>query len=240
MSSRSRKGRAAKNACRRYWICLSTFPLLISPARRAGARCEVVMAGEVEQAGMKLHGRRARSSTALRRLSYTRFAGGASQRLKGVDVPPQEALHGLVEGEQRGQRARVAEDHDESGDRACALSDVDLAERAPVDLCLLPDQSHDPAVDGAAGLGPQAPHEAADREDRAGIAALADHLVDPRGAQPRVLRQGVADERQIRVEDAGPTQAGTDPAVSRSTAARTVSRWRPSWAAMVPTFQCSP
>ena len=55
------------------------------------------------------------------------------------------------------------------------------------------------------------PHEAADRKDRAGIAALADHLVNARGAQPGVLRQGVADERQKRVEDAGPTQAGTDP-----------------------------
>ena len=169
------------------------------------------MAGEVEQAGMKLHGGAAAVEHGAAQVVVHEVAGGASQRLEGVDVPPQEALQRLVEGEQRGQRARVAEDHDESGDRACALSDVDLAERAPVDLCLLPDQSHDPAVDGAAGLGPQAPHEAADREDRAGIAALADHLVDPRGAQPRVLRQGVADERQIRVEDAGPTQAGTDP-----------------------------
>ena len=160
---------------------------------------------------MKLHGGAAAVEHGAAQVVVHEVAGGASQRLEGVDVPPQEALQRLVEGEQRGQRARVAEDHDESGDRACALSDVDLAERAPVDLCLLPDQSHDPAVDGAAGLGPQAPHEAADREDRAGIAALADHLVDPRGAQPRVLRQGVADERQIRVEDAGPTQAGTDP-----------------------------
>ena len=39
---------------------------------------------------------------------------------------------------------------------------------------------------------------AADLDDRARIAALADHLVDPRGAQIRILRQGVADERQIR------------------------------------------
>ena len=159
---------------------------------------------------MKLHGGAAAVEHGAAQVVVHEVAGGASQRLEGVDVPPQEALQRLVEGEQRGQRPRVAEDHDESGDRACALSDADLAERAPVDLCLLPDQSHDPAIDGAAGLGPQAPHEAADREDRAGIAALADHLVDPRGAQPRVLRQGVADERQIRVEDAGPPHPGRD------------------------------
>ena len=51
-------------------------------------------------------------------------------------------------------------------------------------------------VDGAAGLGAQAPHEAADLDDRAGIAALTDHLMDPRGPQGGVLRQGVPNERQ--------------------------------------------
>ena len=95
------------------------------------------MAGEVEQAGMKLHGGAAAVEHGAAQVVVHEVAGGASQRLEGGDVPPQEALQRLVEGEQRGQRARVAEDHDESGDRACALSDVDLAERAPVDLCLL-------------------------------------------------------------------------------------------------------
>ena len=117
-----------------------------------------------------------------------------------------------------------------------------LPKLAPVDLRGLASQSDDAAVDGAVGLGPQPPHEATDLDERTGIAALADHFVDPRGAQIRILRQGVADERQIRVEDAGPTQAPRrkPPVDSRSTAARTVSWWRSSWAAMVPTFQCSP
>ena len=48
------------------------------------------------------------------------------------------------------------------------------------------------------------------RRYRTGIATLAHHLVDPRRAQPWVLRQGVADERQIRVYDAGPPHAGRD------------------------------
>ena len=160
---------------------------------------------------MKLHGGAAAVEHGAAQVVVHEVAGGASQRLEGVDVPPQEALQRLVEGEQRGKGPRVAEDHDESGDRACALSDADLAERAPVNLCGLAGQGDHPAVDGAVGLGPQAPHEAADLDDRARIAALADHLVDPRGAQIRILRQGVTDERQIRVEDAGPTQAGADP-----------------------------
>ena len=122
----------------------------------------------------------------------------------------QEALEGLVEGEQRGDGARVAEDHDEAGDGAGAVSDADLAERAPVDLRGLARQRDDPAVDGAGGFGPQAFDEALDLEDRAWVAALADHLVDAGGAQAGVGGQRVADERQIRVESAGPIEAATD------------------------------
>jgi hypothetical protein len=39
------------------------------------------------------------------------------------------------------------------------------------------------------------------------IAALAQHLVEARRAQPRILRQRVAQERQIRVERRRPTAA---------------------------------
>ena len=73
-----------------------------------------------------------------------------------------------------------------------------------------PDQGDDPPVDGAGGLGPQAPHEASDLDDRARVAALVDHLVDACGAQPGVLGQGVADERQVGVEGGGPTHAAPD------------------------------
>ena len=151
----------------------------------------MVVAGQLEQAGMKLDGGPAAVEHGAAQIVVHQVAGGASQRVEGGDVPAEEALQRLVEGEQRGQRPRVAEDHDESGDGACALSDADLAERAPVDLCGFASQGDDAAVDGAAGLGPQAPHEFAYREKtRTGIATLAHHLVDPRRAQPWVLRQG--------------------------------------------------
>ena len=135
-------------------------------------------------------------------------AGDAAQGVEGLDVPAEEALEGLVEGEEGGDGAGVAEDHDESGDGAGAVSDADLAEGAPVDLSLLADQGDDPTVDGAGGLGPQAPDEAPDREDRAGIAALSDHLVDAGGAQGGVLGQSVVDEGQVGVEGTGSIQAG--------------------------------
>ena len=161
---------------------------------------------------MKLHGGAAAVEDRAAEVVVDEVAGDAAERVEGVDVSPEEALERLVEGEQRGQRARVAEDHDESGDRAGALSDADLAERAPVDLRGLAGQGDDPAVDGVAGLGPQALHETAQLDDRAGVAPLAEHLVDPCRAQARVLRQGVADERQMRVEDAGPARTAAEAA----------------------------
>ena len=117
-------------------------------------------------------------------------------------------LEGLVEGEEGGDGARVAEDHDESGNGASAVSDADLAEGAPVDLRRLAGQRDDPTVDGPAGLGAKALHDASELVDRTGIAALADHLVDAGGAEAGVLGQGVADERQIGVEGAGSIHAG--------------------------------
>ena len=181
--------------------------LVVSASRGAGAGREVIVAGELEQAGMKLHRGAAAVEHGAAEIVVHEVAGDATERVEGVDVSAEEALERLVEGEERGERARVAEDHDETGDRACAVSDADLAEGAPVDLRLLADQSDDAAVDGAAGLGAEATHEAADLRDGAGIPALAQHLVDARGAQAGVLGQGLADERQIRVEGAGPAEA---------------------------------
>ena len=157
------------------------FPLLVSASRGAGLGREVVVAGEVEQAGVKLDSGAAAVEDRAAQVVVDEGAGDAAEGVEGVDVPAEEALQRLVEGEEGGDGARVAEDHDETGDRARAVSDADLAEGAPIDLGLLGDQSDDPPVDGAGGLGPQAPHEAADLDDGADVAALAHHLVDAGG-----------------------------------------------------------
>ena len=170
----------------------------------------MVVAGELEQAGVKLDGGTAAVEHSAAQVVVDERAGDAAQGLEGLDVSAEETLKGLVEGEEGGDGARVAEDHDESGDGACAVSDADLAEGAPVHLTLLAHQGDDAAVDGAGGLGPQAPHEAADLDDRARVAALVDHLVDAGGAQPGVLGQGVANERQVGVEGGRPTHAAPD------------------------------
>ena len=135
-------------------------------------------------------------------------AGDAAEGVEGFDVPAEEALEGLVEGEEGGDGAGVAEGHDESGDGAGAVSDANLAEGAPVDLRGLAGEGDDPTVDGPAGLGPKALDDASELVDGTGIAALADHLVDAGGAEAGVLGEGVADERQVGVEGAGSIHAG--------------------------------
>ena len=80
------------------------------------------------------------------------------------------------------------------------MADPDFPKGAPVHLRLLARQSDHAAVDVRGRLRPQTSHHPPDLHGRAGIAPLAKHLVQPRGAQARILREGVADERQKRVE----------------------------------------
>ena len=94
----------------------------------------MVVAGEVEQAGVKLHGGAAAVEHGAAQVVVDEGAGDAAQGVEGLDVPAEEALEGLVEGEERGEGARVAEDHDEAGDGAGAASDADLAE-GPQSTC---------------------------------------------------------------------------------------------------------
>ena len=89
---------------------------------------------------------------------------------------------------------------------------------------------------GGAGV-----HDPTQLDDRAGVAAGAHHLKEPRRAQPRILGQRVADERADRGRASwGGTCRVARACVSCAIAARTVSWWTPRAAAMVPTFQCSP
>ena len=47
----------------------------------------------------------------------------------------------------------------------------------------------------------QAGHGAPQLDDAAGVTAVADHLVNAGGAQPRMLIQSLADELQVRIDD---------------------------------------
>ena len=115
------------------------------------------------------------------------------------EVAAQEALGGLVEIEAGEERARPRQDHEKAGQCAPGMSDHDGAEAGPVDLCLLAGQdrqSQERLVLG--GTGPR--DEATDGKDRALVAAIAKHLVQPRRTQMGMLLEGDEDEVAVRVE----------------------------------------
>ena len=84
--------------------------------------------------------------------------------------------------------------------------------KVPQSTCACRPPGDHAAIDVRRRLGPQAPHQPADLHGRAGIAPEAEHLVQPRGAQARILREGVADERQKGVEGTRPTHPPTEAA----------------------------
>ena len=96
---------------------------------------------------------------------------------------------------------------------------------------------------GCAGAGRPRPAGAGDAGDevaevigRARVAALAHHGVQPAGGQRRELLQRLQDERQVRIDPAGPQRRRRVPARScRASTRRTASRCTCSWRAMVPT-----
>ena len=137
-SSRSRNGRAAKNAWRRYWIWRSTFPFSFAAGRRTGAGRNVRVPRELEQAWVKLNRRAPSIEHSTAEIVVHQGPGTPVQRLEGGDVPAEETLERLVQREQREESPRVAQDHHEARDRAHAMTDADRAKGAPVDLCLPP------------------------------------------------------------------------------------------------------
>ena len=128
-------------------------------------------------------------------------AGGAHQRAG-------QRVHREVEDELAPQRPRVRQHDDEEPERALAAGHGDLADVGPVDLGLLAGQRLGAQVDLAARLGADVAHVLAQRADRAGVAALGDHVVQPRRAQPRVAGQRLGDEVTVRVDEPQPRRCG--------------------------------
>jgi anthranilate/para-aminobenzoate synthase component II len=63
--------------------------------------------------------------------------GDSAQCVESLDVSPQEALQCLVKGKACIHGPGPGEDKDEAGEVAARVSDADLAEVAPINLCLL-------------------------------------------------------------------------------------------------------
>ena len=184
--------------------------LFVGARRRAGPGREVIVPGELEEARMKVN--RAALAIEHRALEIVvdQDPGTAAQGVDGLDVAAQKALERLVEREDRVDRARVAEHEHEARQRALAAPDADARRSCPS-----PPGRFRPVRSAAAGTPrswrrrPQVPHGAPHLHRGPGIAAQAQHLVQARRPQPRILRERVAHERQ-----------DTDRASSRGTGRR--------------------
>jgi hypothetical protein len=102
-------------------------------------------------------------------------AGHALERGEGRDVPPQETLERLVQGETGLAGARPGEHEHEAGELARGAADADRPEVATVDLGLLAGEGLEAQEGLGARGGPHGADVALDLNGRARIAALAHH-----------------------------------------------------------------
>ncbi len=128
---------------------------LISASRCAGSGGEVVVAGELEQAGVELDGGAAAVEDGASEVVVDEGASDAAQGVEGVDVSAEEALEGLVEGEEGGDGTGVARTmtNPETGRVPCPMRT--LPKEPQSTWACLAGEGDDPTVDGPAGLGPQ-------------------------------------------------------------------------------------
>ena len=147
-------------------------------------------------------------------------------------------MDGEVDDELGPHRARVREHDHEQPDRALAAGDGDLADVGPVDLRLLAGERLGDEVRLALGPWPNQRDVLAQGAHRAAIAALADHVVEPRREELGIAAQRVVDERAVRVDDPR-AQLRRRACSPRPSTRRTTSGWASSCVAIVPTGQCS-
>ena len=103
-----------------------------------------------------------------------------------MHMAAQEVLHGLIEEELQVQRPRVGQRDHKAGQRPAGAADRDMAKVGPIGLRLIGGKGVQ-AQERLAHGRPQPGHRAPQLHDAAGVAALVDHLVNARGAQPGML-----------------------------------------------------
>ena len=132
------------------------------------------------------------------------LARDPTEGARGADERSGERVHGEVEDELAPQGPRVREHDHEEPQRPLSPGHGDLADVRPVNLRLLTRERLGAEVHLPARLGADLGHVLAQGADRAGVAALGDHVVQPRGAQLRVARKRLGDEATVRVDEPRP------------------------------------
>ena len=179
-------------------------PLFIPAGHRARLRGEVIVAGELKQAGVEANVLAEPFEDDAFQVVIQQGPRDPAHGRERLDVAAEEALQRLVEGEAGVDGAGPGEHEHEARQDAPHPPDLDRAEVAPVDLALLRDQGVEPEVRfGSRGRADGA-HVAPDLDDGARVAPVAEHGPQARGAQTRVLLEGRGDERLVRIQGAGP------------------------------------
>ena len=97
----------------------------------------MIVPGEFEQARMKANGTPLTFEHRAAKVVVDQGPCHArKQAMKGVDVAAQKTLERLIQGEERGQRPRVRQDHHKAGQRASAVANPDRPKGAPINLRL--------------------------------------------------------------------------------------------------------
>jgi hypothetical protein len=125
-----------------------------------------------------------------------------------MHVAAQEILHGLIEEELQIQGAGIRQRHHEAGQGSLGAAHHHVSKVSPVNLRLLAGKRLE-LQERFAALGTQAGNGAPKLHHAAAVAAVANHLVDARGAQARMLVEGVADKLDVGIDDGRSQRLGT-------------------------------
>src|SRR6266545_1512911 len=177
------------------------LPLVLGARDRAEARLDAHPPAQVEEHGVEAHRLAAPLQHDDLRVVEEPLARDAAERVGGAHQRPGERVHGEVEDELAPQSPRMREHDDEDPERPLPAGHADLADVGPVDLCLLAGERLGAEVHLAPWLGPDLRHVFTQRADRAGVAALSEHVVQPGGAQAWVPGQRLGDDGAVRIDE---------------------------------------
>ena len=104
----------------------------IPPSHMAGPGGEVVVSGQLQQSGMKANGIAAALHHYAFKVVVKENSGASTPLRKGPHVAAQEVLQRLVKEKLQGQRARIRQRQQQTGEPAGGVSDLYCAKRSPV------------------------------------------------------------------------------------------------------------
>ena len=183
-------------------------PFLIAGPHLTRFRLEVVVTGQFQQPRVEMDQTAAALQHSRFQIVVQQDSSGTMERREGVHVAAQEVLHRLVEEELQIQRPRPGQGHYEATQSAPGAAHHDRAKRCPVNLCLFTDEDMK-AQKCFLRLRTQPRHHSPHLLDISSEAAVLEHLVQSRGAKPRMRFQRLPHQGKIRIQHRGPQLLGT-------------------------------